>query len=201
MQGLIRTRLAPKEKERANTNFTQVERSDQVNKHNTVKMQSGLKSLIICRSVRSCSIRGIIISTRRWSSSPLHYQKGSNITMTDKEILQRIKIPPIKRVDESIDKMRARLIYQSRKRGILETDLLLSSFASKYLKSMTFEELKEYDELLNELDWDIYYWATKNYKISKVPDRWADSKLLNQLQDFAQNKDKQILKMPELDKY
>ncbi|CAJ0762349.1 3590_t:CDS:1, partial [Entrophospora sp. SA101] len=31
--------------------------------------------------------------------------------------------------NEHIDKKRARLIYQSRKRGILETDLLLSTFA------------------------------------------------------------------------
>lgn len=121
--------------------------------------------------------------------------------ITHSKLIERIKILPIKRTDESIAKMRSRLIYQSRKRGILETDLLLSSFASKYLKAMNLDELKEYDELLNELDWDIYYWATKNYKTSKIPDRWVNSRILQKLQDFAENRNKEILKMPDLDTY
>lgn len=50
---------------------------------------------------------------------------------------------------------------QSRKRGILESDLLLSTFADVYLADMTPEELSEYDRFLDENDWDIYYWATQ----------------------------------------
>src|SRR5437868_6291302 len=57
-------------------------------------------------------------------------------------------IPPVSRTNESIEQKRSRLLYQSRKRGILETDLLLSTFANKYLKTFTEQELKEYDELL-----------------------------------------------------
>ncbi|KAF8915463.1 hypothetical protein BGZ52_000590, partial [Haplosporangium bisporale] len=39
-------------------------------------------------------------------------------------------LPPLPRdPDESLQTIRARLTYQSRKRGILETDLLLSTFA------------------------------------------------------------------------
>ena len=37
---------------------------------------------------------------------------------------------PIPRTGETIEKMRARLVYQSRKRGTLESDLLLSTFAA-----------------------------------------------------------------------
>ncbi|EDO18432.1 hypothetical protein Kpol_1032p25 [Vanderwaltozyma polyspora DSM 70294] len=117
------------------------------------------------------------------------------------DVILRIKVAPIKRVNEPLDKKRARLIYQSRKRGILETDLLLSGFAAKYLKEMTPEELDEYDNLLNELDWDIYYWATKNYDTTPLPDKWKDSKILKKLQEFSENKEKVILSMPELDKY
>lgn len=117
------------------------------------------------------------------------------------DVVDRIGITPLQRSNETIDKKRSRLLYQSRKRGILETDLLLSSFAAKYLKNFKIDELDEYDALLNELDWDIYYWATKNYKITPVPPRWKDSKTLSLLQDFAENKDKQILRMPDLDKY
>ncbi|KAF8533050.1 Flavinator of succinate dehydrogenase-domain-containing protein [Trichophaea hybrida] len=57
--------------------------------------------------------------------------------------------------------MRARLLYQSRKRGILETDLLLSTFAHEHLSTMTKEQLEQYDRFLDENDWDIYYWATQ----------------------------------------
>jgi len=43
--------------------------------------------------------------------------------------------------------MRARLVYQSRKRGTLESDLLLSTFARDHLGSMDETELKEYDKV------------------------------------------------------
>ncbi|SCU93943.1 LAME_0F05534g1_1 [Lachancea meyersii CBS 8951] len=110
----------------------------------------------------------------------------------------QLKIPPIKRVGETEERKRARLVYQSRKRGILETDLLLSRFAAKHLNSMTPEELDEYDSLLDELDWDIYYWATKNYEITPLPEKFKNSKLLKKLQDFSENREKEILRMPDL---
>lgn len=50
---------------------------------------------------------------------------------------------------------------QSRKRGILESDLLLSTFADINLPKMTLKQLQQYDIFLDENDWDIYYWATQ----------------------------------------
>ena len=52
-------------------------------------------------------------------------------------------------------------IDQSRKRGTLESDLLLSTFADANLASMTETQLRQYDLFLDENDWDIYYWATQ----------------------------------------
>lgn len=109
-----------------------------------------------------------------------------------------MKIEPIQRTGESIDVKRARLVYQSRKRGILESDLLLSRFAKRYLSGFSQEELDEYDKLLDEPDWDIYYWATKNYDVTPLPDKWKNSKMLKLLQEDAENKEKEILRMPEL---
>lgn len=109
-----------------------------------------------------------------------------------------MKIEPIKRTGESIDVKKARLIYQSRKRGILESDLLLSRFAKKYLDTFSMEELDEYDKLLDEPDWDIYYWATKNYDVTPLLDKWKDSKILAMLQEDAKNDEREILRMPEL---
>ena len=50
---------------------------------------------------------------------------------------------------------------QSRKRGTLESDLLMSTFADAHLNHMTKEQLEQYDRFLDENDWDIYYWATQ----------------------------------------
>jgi Flavinator of succinate dehydrogenase len=55
---------------------------------------------------------------------------------------------PVDRSYETVDVTRARLLYQSRKRGILETDLLLSTFANKYLSGMVEGDLREYDKVL-----------------------------------------------------
>lgn len=51
---------------------------------------------------------------------------------------------------------------QSRKRGTLESDLLLSTFAEAHLPALSGNLLTQYDLLLDENDWDIYYWATQD---------------------------------------
>ncbi|KAH6937039.1 hypothetical protein HPB50_025307 [Hyalomma asiaticum] len=68
----------------------------------------------------------------------------------------------IRRANEDTETQRARLLYQSRKRGMLENDLILSTFAAKHLASFNAEQLQQYDRLINlpSNDWDIYYWAT-----------------------------------------
>lgn len=53
------------------------------------------------------------------------------------------------------------IVDQSRKRGTLESDLLLSTFASTHLAALTPSQLRQYDLFLDENDWDIYYWATQ----------------------------------------
>jgi hypothetical protein len=50
---------------------------------------------------------------------------------------------------------------QSRKRGTLESDLLLSTFADAHLSTMSPSLMQQYDTFLDENDWDIYYWATQ----------------------------------------
>lgn len=50
---------------------------------------------------------------------------------------------------------------QSRKRGTLESDLLMSTFADAHLPNMTLAQMAQYDLFLDENDWDIYYWATQ----------------------------------------
>jgi len=73
----------------------------------------------------------------------------------------KFKIEPLRRTGEDANTMRARLLYQSRKRGTLESDLLMSTFADRYLQGMTPTQMVQYDLFLDENDWDIYYWATQ----------------------------------------
>ncbi|KIY52830.1 mitochondrial protein [Fistulina hepatica ATCC 64428] len=102
---------------------------------------------------------------------------------------------PLERPNESVETLRARLVYQSRKRGTLESDLLLSTFAQQHLKEMDETELKEYDKLLDEPDWDIYYWATDN---RAPPERWQNSCILQRLRTHAKNEGREVRSMPAL---
>ncbi|KEI39834.1 uncharacterized protein L969DRAFT_86420 [Mixia osmundae IAM 14324] len=100
-------------------------------------------------------------------------------------------------VDEPVETMRARLVYQSRKRGILETDLILSTFAKRRLPSMTENELKEYDRFLTLPDWDILSYATGK---RAAPEGWEHSKILTEIQKHSDNEGKEIRMMPSLTK-
>ncbi|KAK0536139.1 Succinate dehydrogenase assembly factor 2 mitochondrial [Tilletia horrida] len=95
----------------------------------------------------------------------------------------------------------ARLVYQVRKRGTLETDLLLSTFAKTELKKLTDDELLEFDRLLDEPDWDIFYWSTDR---KPVPERWAASfatpgRLGWRLRKHTKNEEKVPRRMPNLE--
>ena len=54
---------------------------------------------------------------------------------------------PEGRDSETTEILRKRLVYESRKRGILETDLILATFAQERLGSMADRELREYDRV------------------------------------------------------
>ena len=123
-------------------------------------------------------------SPRRGDSSPAELGVGELEGAT-------FKIEPLRRVGEDDKTKRARLLCmppllpplctitlslhlsqinlltpvsiadQSRKRGTLESDLLLSTFAAAHLATMTPAQLGDYDLFMDENDWDIYYWATQ----------------------------------------
>ncbi|XP_078047090.1 succinate dehydrogenase assembly factor 2, mitochondrial [Augochlora pura] len=107
-------------------------------------------------------------------------------------------IPPyIERSDESTTVKRARLIYQSRKRGMLENGLLLSTFVKKYLSDFNDEQLRLYDRLINlpSNDWDIFYWAIG----SKPTPPEFDNEIMDLLKKHIKNEDRQArIMQPEL---
>ncbi|ESO06405.1 hypothetical protein HELRODRAFT_64663, partial [Helobdella robusta] len=94
------------------------------------------------------------------------------------------------RQNEEPEDLKARLVYQSRKRGTLEIGLLLSTFASKFLPTMTDEQLKDYDQLINKPgnEWDLYYWIIGS---KPTPDEF-NTPVMTLLRTFAMNEQKEL---------
>jgi len=103
---------------------------------------------------------------------------------------------PVPRHNESIETLRARLVYQTRKRGTLESDLILSTFAKEHLNALSELELREFDKLLDEPDWDVYYWCTEG---KTPPERWSNSSILEKLKIHVRNEGKVVRRMPNLE--
>ncbi|CAE7211858.1 unnamed protein product [Rhizoctonia solani] len=125
---------------------------------------------------------------------PLSKDAPQNDSSYD-EIDRSLLPPPIPRPNESLTTLRARLVYQTRKRGTLESDLLLSTFAKEHLPKMSEQELREFDKLLDEPDWDIYYWAIDK---KQPPAKWEGTALLDKLRVHAKNEGKVVRSMPAL---
>ena len=86
---------------------------------------------------------------------------------------------------EPVEQKRARLLYQSRKRGILENDLLLGAFATYHLPKMSENELDEYDSLIHqENEWELLGWITGS---RTPPARIASSIVFKTLQQFVRD--------------
>ncbi|CAH0717251.1 unnamed protein product, partial [Brenthis ino] len=97
---------------------------------------------------------------------------------------------------QPLEKRKARLHYQSRKRGMLENDLLLSTFAKKYLDGFTENQTMMYDRLINSPsnDWDIFYWIVEK----KPTPKEFDNEVMHLLKKHAKNENKVALSQPPL---
>ena len=153
--------------------------------------------------VHSCSIN--LLPARTLSSEPPEHQPESNEPW----------IPEyIEKFHEPLEDKRSRLMYQSRKRGMLENGLLLGileltlppyihiitpsgSFAKKFLSEMDEEKLVLYDRLINlpSNDWEIYYWAVGQ---KETPEDF-DNIVMDMLKQHAKNEHRESrITMPDL---
>ncbi|XP_072841618.2 succinate dehydrogenase assembly factor 2, mitochondrial [Pogona vitticeps] len=113
--------------------------------------------------------------------------------------LLEIPLPPWQaRPQEPLETKRARLLYESRKRGMLENGLLLGFFAKENLNQMNEKQLDLYDRLINEPsnDWDIYYWATE----AKPAPEIFENEVMEMLREFTKNRKREKrLRQPDLE--
>uniref|UniRef100_A0A8C3HWX6 Succinate dehydrogenase assembly factor 2, mitochondrial n=3 Tax=Chrysemys picta bellii TaxID=8478 RepID=A0A8C3HWX6_CHRPI len=155
--------------------------------------------MAVAMGLRLLSLSRRALRGPRPSSLPARrgYRGGSSAD-SRKDLLE-IPLPPWQeRPSEPLQAKRARLLYESRKRGMLENCLLLSLFAKENLNSMTERQLNLYDRLINEPsnDWDIYYWATEAKPTPEV----FENDVMVMLKEFTKNKNKeQRLRQPDLE--
>ncbi|XP_076249295.1 succinate dehydrogenase assembly factor 2, mitochondrial [Calliopsis andreniformis] len=141
----------------------------------TVKPTPLVRSISLCYPKCKDNIEDIIHPDSREPSIPLYVERDK----------------------EGTDIKRARLVYQSRKRGMLENGLLLSTFAKKYLSNFDDKQLQLYDHLINlpSNDWDIFYWATG----AKPTPPEFDNEVMDLLKKHIKNEDRQArIMQPEL---
>ncbi|XP_042304132.1 succinate dehydrogenase assembly factor 2, mitochondrial isoform X2 [Sceloporus undulatus] len=124
--------------------------------------------------------------------------RGEAPSDSGRDVLE-IPLPPWQpRPQEPPARKRARLLYESRKRGMLENCLLLSFFAKENLNQMSEKQLDLYDRLINEPsnDWDIYYWATEAKPAPEV----FENEVMEMLREFTKNKNREKrLRQPDLE--
>lgn len=124
---------------------------------------------------------------------------------------------PEGRDNEQTETLRKRLVYESRKRGILEMDLILGTFAKSRLAELDDAQLREYDrvrfsspfslchsltddgiriQFLTLPDWSIFYYVTGK---APAPEPWKSSWILSELLAHAENRGRTVRRMPDLE--
>lgn len=119
-------------------------------------LRAAQPSLQVSRLPTSSRLALFSTSTQRLNSqnnAGASFNDPYPLPLSSKSFAEQDPIPedllpdPIPRPNESLDSLRARLNYQSRKRGTLENDLLLSTFAKETLPTMTQAELEDFDKV------------------------------------------------------
>ncbi len=73
------------------------------------------------------------------------------------------------------------LRFRAWRRGFREHDFLMGTYADENLDNLGDNELDQFDALLNEQDWDVYYWIIGQRQAPKE----FEGSVLKSLQSFA----------------
>lgn len=77
---------------------------------------------------------------------------------------------------------RKRMIYRSKQRGWLEADILMGSWASENVPTLSDKDLDEYDTILKEETIDVFNFITGK---DPLPDRLKNLRVMKMLQEYA----------------
>ena len=109
-------------------------------------------------------------------------QKSENFTKIKPEHTVTFKdMRPLPTEKECVEDLRRRLIFQSRYRGMVEMDVIFGLFAKTRLPAMDRQGLIEYDQLLRQLDNDLFNWLVMGYD---APEEVSSIPLFKELKQF-----------------
>mmetsp|Transcript_17243 Transcript_17243/g.24978 ORF Transcript_17243/g.24978 Transcript_17243/m.24978 type:complete len:169 (-) Transcript_17243:1394-1900(-) len=113
----------------------------------------------------------------------LSEEQLKKIEVTDKFLRTKHKLLDDMLSPEERDIVRRkRMIYRSKQRGWLEADILMGSWATKYVPTLTSVELDDYDVLLDEETIDIFNYITGK---DPLPDHLKSKTVMKRLQQYA----------------
>ena len=81
------------------------------------------------------------------------------------------------------DVRRKRLIYRSKQRGWMEVDVLLGTWASQNVPSLSVAELDEFEEFVNEETIDIYNMITLK---TDIPEKFDNNEVVKRIQNWCE---------------
>jgi antitoxin CptB len=82
-----------------------------------------------------------------------------------------------------MDNILKKILYRANHRGTKEMDLILGGFASKFLVSLTKEEINQFEKILTFTDKELSQWLidnSENYEIQKI-------NISKKIKDFCNN--------------
>lgn len=85
--------------------------------------------------------------------------------------------------DQKDEIRRKRLIYRAKQRGWLEVDVLLGTWASENVPTLSTAELDEFEAFVNTETIDIYNLIT--LKVQEIPEEFESSGVVQRIQNWA----------------
>ena len=86
-------------------------------------------------------------------------------------------------MSDELETIRRKLRFRSLRRGTKASDLVIGGFADLHLQDLSKEQLREFEELLDENDQDVLSWVIN---MTPPPDRF-DCGVLEMMRDFKKN--------------
>ena len=86
-------------------------------------------------------------------------------------------------MSDELETIRRKLRFRSLRRGTKESDLVIGGFADLHLQDLSKEQLRQFEELLDENDQDVLSWVIN---MTPPPDRF-DWGVLEMMRDFKKN--------------
>ena len=130
------------------------------------------QALLITAKPKADAILAKHVELPKLDRIPIHSLGGETTTKTATTI-------------DEWDIRRKRLLYRSKQRGWLEVDLLLGTWASEHIPSLSEQELEEYEVFVNQETIDIYNIIT--LRVTELPDQLQNNSVVQRIHTWARS--------------